>query len=272
RSGPADAAARHTALGSSQGLVRPTAGGRRAFCRIGVRRARAPARVGDGGHARDGQRSAGKGASREQGPGRRVHLPRGLPCAPPPPPRGPPAPRDPPVWFAMVHGKQQGPITQAELALQASAGQVGPRTYLWKEGMESWIRAKEVPELIPFFAAPPTPPPPPSEDSAAAHPEVGAAKARIGLPFESKPAPVGPEETQEPASPAAPPPPGGTQLPSEAEAARLSEEAPALQPGPTSPGALDLARWGASELSKPRAQTPSALPKASPIPPAARGF
>src|SRR5262245_27219717 len=191
--------------------------------------------------------------------------------APPPPPRDPPAPRDPPVWFAMIQGKQQGPISRAELALRASAGQVGPRTYLWKEGMESWIRAKEVPELVPFFAAPPTPPPPPAEETATPQ-GPGAPQARRELPFEAKTASGGPEASEEPASPDAPTPPGGMQIPGEAAPARAPEEAPALQPGPASPAALDLARWGAAELSKPRAQTPAALPKASPTPAAARQF
>src|SRR5438132_4623020 len=50
-----------------------------------------------------------------------VSAPRSEP-PPPPPPRETPAPRDPAVWFAMIHGKQLGPITRAELGLKASAG------------------------------------------------------------------------------------------------------------------------------------------------------
>src|SRR5438128_6526821 len=74
------------------------------------------------------------------------------------PPRPPPEdlsrrPRDPPVWFAMIGGKQTGPISRAELGLKTAAGQVGPRTYLWKEGMESWVRAKDLAEVSPLFAA-----------------------------------------------------------------------------------------------------------------------
>src|SRR5712671_3712254 len=110
--------------------------------------------------------------------------PRAVPAQrsepPPPPPRETPLPRDPAVWFAMLQGKQVGPVTRAELGLKASAGQVGPRTYLWKEGMESWIRAKDVPELVPLLAAPPTPPPPPGDESPA-----DARERRLGLPFES---------------------------------------------------------------------------------------
>src|SRR5467141_593015 len=65
-----------------------------------------------------------------------------------------------------------------------SSDLVGPRTYVWKEGMESWIRAKDVPELVPLFAAPPTPPPPPRDAAPAAQrPEPRG--RRVELPFES---------------------------------------------------------------------------------------
>src|SRR3989440_6121728 len=110
---------------------------------------------------------------------------------PPPPPRQTPLPRDPAVWFAMLQGKQLGPITRAELGLKASAGQVGPRTYLWKEGMESWIRAKDVPELVPLFAAPPTPPPPPGDEA-----RSDSQEGRIELPFDTASGPNTPPSTQ----------------------------------------------------------------------------
>jgi predicted Zn finger-like uncharacterized protein len=196
---------------------------------------------------------------------------------PPPPPRETPAPRDPAVWFAMVHGKQLGPITRAELGLKASAGQVGPRTYLWKEGMESWIRAKDVPELVPLFAAPPTPPPPPGDEARQREP-------RIELPFDtSSPhatppsterARNGADQAEESASPDAPTPPGGLRLPAGDEPGSTAQpDAPAVEtaaaddppPGTDSPpDALDLARWGAAELSKPRAETPAPHAKALP--------
>jgi predicted Zn finger-like uncharacterized protein len=199
--------------------------------------------------------------------------------APPPPPREPSAPRDPAVWFAMIQGKQAGPITRAELALKASASQVGPRTYVWKDGMESWIRAKDVPELVPLFAAPPTPPPPPPDAAAAQRPEAGG--RRVELPFESAagrltppsarpaPAPAAVAELEEPTSPDAPTPPGGMRIPEEAGSAAAPAQPVTDRPAaggavPSPPGALDLARWGAAELSKPRAHTPEPLPKAPP--------
>jgi hypothetical protein len=67
------------------------------------------------------------------------------------------------LWFAMLHGKQAGPLTRAELTGRVAAGEVGPRTYLWKEGMGAWQRAREVPELSALFPQAPEPstPPPP---------------------------------------------------------------------------------------------------------------
>ncbi len=219
------------------------------------------------------------------------------PSPAPPAPRSapPPPPRDPAVWFAMIQGNQAGPITRAELALKASAGQVGPRTYLWKDGMESWIRAKDVPEFVPLFAAPPAPPPPPRDEAAAQRPE--ARERRVELPFESAdghvtppsaghvtppsaepvPAPAAGVEVEESASPDAPTPPGGMRIPEEAGSAAAPGQPEADQPAAgdsaaLAPGALDLARWGAAELSKPRAQTPTPLPKAAPPPATAREF
>ena len=89
----------------------------------------------------------------------------GKPAAAKPPPPAPAAgPRDPSIWFAMVGGKQVGPVSRAELGLKTAQGAVGPRTYVWKEGMGAWQRAKEVGELSSLFAEPPgqpsAPPPP----------------------------------------------------------------------------------------------------------------
>src|SRR2546426_902949 len=55
-----------------------------------------------------------------------------------------PLPANPAVWFAMLQGKQTGPLTRAELETRAHEGEVGPRTYIWWEGMESWQRAQDL--------------------------------------------------------------------------------------------------------------------------------
>ena len=68
--------------------------------------------------------------------------------------RPPPAASDPALWFAMLQGKQVGPLTRAELSARTAGGEVGPRTYLWKEGMDSWQRARDVNELSALFPQP----------------------------------------------------------------------------------------------------------------------
>ncbi|TMA36765.1 MAG: DUF4339 domain-containing protein, partial [Deltaproteobacteria bacterium] len=71
-----------------------------------------------------------------------------------PPPAIPP---DPAVWFAMLHGKQTGPMTRTDLETRADEGELGPRTYVWCEGMDSWQRAKDVIELVALFPQLPGP-------------------------------------------------------------------------------------------------------------------
>lgn len=68
------------------------------------------------------------------------------------------ASRDPPIWFAMLGGKQTGPLTRAQLGNKIAEGAVGPRTYMWKDGMASWERAKDVADVSVMFGPPPEPP------------------------------------------------------------------------------------------------------------------
>jgi len=76
----------------------------------------------------------------------------------------PPAvPLEGPIWYAMLHGKQTGPVTWDDLHARADRGEVGPRTYIWREGMSAWQRAKDIPELGDMFPQlPPRPEPRPS--------------------------------------------------------------------------------------------------------------
>src|SRR5207237_4951176 len=71
-----------------------------------------------------------------------------------PPPAVPP---DPAVWFAMLQGKQTGPLTRTDLETRADEGELGPRTYVWCEGMDSWQRAKDVIEVVALFRQLPGP-------------------------------------------------------------------------------------------------------------------
>jgi predicted Zn finger-like uncharacterized protein len=72
--------------------------------------------------------------------------------AAPPPARVVPRPAS---WFAMIAGKQIGPLSAGELDGQIASGALGPRSYVWTEGMAAWARAREVPDLAAFFGPEP---------------------------------------------------------------------------------------------------------------------
>jgi len=94
----------------------------------------------------------------------------------------PPAvPLDGPIWYAMLQGKQTGPVTWDDLHARADSGEVGPRTYVWREGMSAWQRAKDIPELGDMF--PQLPPRPQPRSSAP------AAQPAPPRPEEARPAP-----------------------------------------------------------------------------------
>jgi predicted Zn finger-like uncharacterized protein len=102
-----------------------------------------------------------------------------------PPPAVPP---DPAVWFAMLHGKQTGPMTRTELETHADEGDLGPRTYVWCEGMDAWQRARDVIELVALFPQLPGPTPPPmapaparSQPSPSRAQALAAAEARASF-------------------------------------------------------------------------------------------
>ncbi len=63
-----------------------------------------------------------------------------------------PAPDTTSAWFAMVAGKQVGPMDLKGLSVKVSAGEITLRTYLWKNGMAEWKRASDVPEVSTVFA------------------------------------------------------------------------------------------------------------------------
>ena len=92
----------------------------------------------------------------------------------------PPVPANPAVWFAMLQGKQTGPLTRAELEVRANEGELGPRTYIWCEGMDSWQRAKDVLELAEMF--PPLPAPPVRPRAISSNSSAAAAQAGSGNP------------------------------------------------------------------------------------------
>lgn len=58
-------------------------------------------------------------------------------------------------WYLGMAGQQRGPFRPADLAAQASAGVLTPDTLVWRNGMQQWLPAREVPQLASLFGGPP---------------------------------------------------------------------------------------------------------------------
>ncbi|HEX4144370.1 MAG TPA: DUF4339 domain-containing protein [Pirellulales bacterium] len=62
-------------------------------------------------------------------------------------------------WHYASGGVQHGPVSWEELRSLADAGQLRPDDLVWKKGMNDWVPASIVPNLIPAGSAPPPLPP-----------------------------------------------------------------------------------------------------------------
>ena len=189
-------------------------------------------------------------------------------AAKPPPSRPAPESAGAPLWFAMLHGKQTGPLTRAELGARTDEGAIGPRTYLWKDGMNAWQRAKDLPELQGLFRqlpeAPSLPPP-------AAPPPSGALREFSSADFVAKAQPVEaikPEQAKDGPAAAAPFPFGDLVNPEGIGNELFAPEQGSVQ----KPGGL--AKWAAAELEKksspPRPSATPASPRPSATPASTR--
>ena len=153
-----------------------------------------------------------------------------------PPPAPVSTPTDAPTWFAMLQGKQTGPLTRKEVEAKTNEAEIGPRTYLWRDGMSAWQRAKDVPELAALF--PKGPPPLPTRSPPEPRKAPAIYDSQPHVPAGLAPEPRRPKAdggATEPFSLLDPPLPG----PDEAALLAGSEEK-----------AADLARWASEELAK----------------------
>jgi hypothetical protein len=51
-------------------------------------------------------------------------------------------------WHVSIGGKQQGPLTDAELRAMASRGELTPDSHIWKNGMAQWAKASQLKGLF----------------------------------------------------------------------------------------------------------------------------
>lgn len=50
-------------------------------------------------------------------------------------------------WYYGENGQQTGPVDDETVRQAISAGQLGPNTLVWREGMPNWLPLQQVPEL-----------------------------------------------------------------------------------------------------------------------------
>jgi hypothetical protein len=97
-------------------------------------------------------------------------------------------------WYIAQNGQRVGPISEAELRQQATAGKVQPTDLIWKQGMEKWVPARSVkglfaPVSVPAAAAPPPLPPQsasPSPDGATAAAPAAASKPGLRVQIKER--------------------------------------------------------------------------------------
>lgn len=95
------------------------------------------------------------------------------------------------VWFAMIDGEQNGPMSRAEFAQRLAADVVDEETYVWKEGMREWLPASQVQDLATMFESREQarrhgvrPPPPPAAATAKAKPRPSAKESEEEIELE----------------------------------------------------------------------------------------
>jgi predicted Zn finger-like uncharacterized protein len=67
-------------------------------------------------------------------------------------------------WYVAIDGEQFGPYAFAEIVRRISSKEVVGRHYCWHDGMDNWLRIRDVKDLAPYLPQdkkkPPPPPPP----------------------------------------------------------------------------------------------------------------
>jgi len=70
------------------------------------------------------------------------------------------------IWYFADGDEERGPVTEGQIRALVGTGNLKPDDLVWKEGMDDWAPAEEIPGL--FEAGPPAPPlETPSNDTAA---------------------------------------------------------------------------------------------------------
>jgi len=64
------------------------------------------------------------------------------------------------LFYAVVEGKQMGPLSEHEITRLFREKKIINETYMWKPGMQAWELAEKIPEVVRLVALTPPPFPP----------------------------------------------------------------------------------------------------------------
>jgi predicted Zn finger-like uncharacterized protein len=57
-------------------------------------------------------------------------------------------PNGEPIWHVVVGGDQQGPFAPSQIGEMLTVGTIDWEAYVWREGFDGWVPARDVPELV----------------------------------------------------------------------------------------------------------------------------
>ena len=77
-----------------------------------------------------------------------MHIPGAMNTIQPPPQA---------LYYAVLNGKQVGPLSEAELCKLILDRQITLETYIWKPGMSNWQTAEKMPDVLKLVALSPPP-------------------------------------------------------------------------------------------------------------------
>ena len=176
-----------------------------------------------------------------------------MPTAPPAAPQPPPPEED--EWHFSLAGKQDGPMTLAQVAARVAKYKPTDEVYVWRDGFDDWLPGHLCPELKPLLRKllPPPPAPPPVRRTVPPMPSPAMAPAPAPARVQA-PAPA-PAQTYAPAA--------------RSESRQMAMAQPRSEPRLSSPARAPAPVLAAAPLPAPKqapAQAPVQAPHPAPMP------
>jgi len=84
-------------------------------------------------------------------------------------------------WHVAINDIPVGPMRRDEVARKIAIGAVTPESLAWREGLDDWLPAADIPDLAMLFGARLQAPPPPSEVRATARARAVPVGGRVGV-------------------------------------------------------------------------------------------